>query len=147
MNTRTYTIELPTRVGRRLDRAARKYRKTPSALAAEAIDWHLLTQELPEEAPTPSELRAIRRGRAAYKRCDFIAVDELHKEYDLSRVKGGVRGKYAKRPMARNNFVLPSPDVAEHFRDDRAVNAALRRLIRMANDTQAGQRRRKNQHP
>lgn len=58
--------------------------------------------------------------------------DELHREYDLSRLKGGVRGKYAPRYRAGTNLVLLSPDVAEHFRDDQSVNAALRRLIRMA---------------
>ena len=58
--------------------------------------------------------------------------DGLRREYDLSRLKGGVRGKYAGRYRAGTNLVLLSPDVAEHFPDDRSVNAALRRLIRGA---------------
>ena len=58
--------------------------------------------------------------------------DELRREYDLSKLKGGVRGKYTTRYRAGTNLVLLSPDVAEHFPDDRAVNAALRRLIRVA---------------
>ena len=57
--------------------------------------------------------------------------DELRREYDLSKLKDGVRGKYAARYKRRTNLVLLSPDVAEHFRDDRAVNTALRRLIRV----------------
>jgi hypothetical protein len=57
--------------------------------------------------------------------------DELRREYDLSKLKGGVRGKYAARYKRRTNLVLLSPDVAEHFRDDQAVNTALRRLIRV----------------
>jgi hypothetical protein len=57
--------------------------------------------------------------------------DELRREYDLSKLKGGVRGKYVARYKRRTNLVLLSPDVAEHFRDDRAVNTALRRLIRV----------------
>jgi hypothetical protein len=57
--------------------------------------------------------------------------DELRREYDLSKLKGGVRGKYAGRYKRRTNLVLLSPDVAEHFRDDQAVNTALRRLIRV----------------
>ena len=56
--------------------------------------------------------------------------DELRRDYDLSRLKGGVRGKYTARYRAGTNLVLLSPDVAEHFPDDRSVNAALRRLIR-----------------
>ncbi|MGD0382223.1 MAG: helix-turn-helix transcriptional regulator [Thermoguttaceae bacterium] len=33
--------------------------------------------------------------------------DELRPEYDLSKLKGGVRGKYAKRFKAGTNLVLP----------------------------------------
>jgi hypothetical protein len=58
-------------------------------------------------------------------------VDELRREYDLSKLKGGVRGKYAARYKAGTNLVLLSPDVAKHFPDERAVNAALRRLIKV----------------
>jgi len=60
--------------------------------------------------------------------------DDLRREYDLSRLKGGVRGKYAARYKHGTNLVLLSPDVAEHFPDDRSVNAALRRLIRVAKE-------------
>lgn len=56
--------------------------------------------------------------------------DELRPEYDLSKLKGGVRGKYASRDAAGTDLVLLSPDVAEHFRDERSVNSALRQLIR-----------------
>ena len=58
--------------------------------------------------------------------------DELRREYDLSKLKGRVRGKYAARYSAGTNLVLLSPDVAEHFPDDRSVNSALRRLLRVA---------------
>ena len=58
--------------------------------------------------------------------------DELRREYDLPKLRDGVRGKYAARYKAGTNLVLLSPDVAEHFPDDRSVNAALRRLIRVA---------------
>jgi hypothetical protein len=58
--------------------------------------------------------------------------DELRPEYELSKLKGRVRGKYVARYVAGTNLVLLSPDVAEHFPDDRSVNFALRRLIRRA---------------
>jgi len=54
----------------------------------------------------------------------------LRWEYDISSLKGRVRGKYAARYKAGTNLVLLSPDVAEYFPDDRSVNSALRRLIR-----------------
>jgi hypothetical protein len=60
------------------------------------------------------------------------AKDELRQEYDLSKLKGGVRGKYAARYRAGTNLVLLSPDVAAHFLDEQSVNKALRSLIHAA---------------
>ncbi|HKS82372.1 MAG TPA: hypothetical protein VJR23_12785 [Candidatus Acidoferrales bacterium] len=57
---------------------------------------------------------------------------DLRTDYDFSKLKGGVRGKYLARYNSGRNLVLLSPDVAEHFPDDRSVNTALRRLIRLA---------------
>ena len=59
-------------------------------------------------------------------------ADDLRPEYDLSKLKGGVRGKYAKRFQQGTNLVLLSPDVAEYFPDERAVNAVLRSLVGIA---------------
>jgi hypothetical protein len=58
--------------------------------------------------------------------------DELRREYDLSKLKGGVRGKYIARYRTGTNLVLLSPDVAEYFPDEQSVNTALRTLIRVA---------------
>jgi hypothetical protein len=58
--------------------------------------------------------------------------DELRREYDLSELEGGVRGKYTTRYQAGTNLVLLSPDVAEHFPDEQSVNTALRKLIHVA---------------
>jgi hypothetical protein len=58
--------------------------------------------------------------------------DELRPEYDLSTLKGGLRGKYASRYRAGTNLVLLSPDVAEYFPDEQSVNTALRTLIHVA---------------
>ena len=66
--------------------------------------------------------------------------NELRREYDLSQLQGGVRGKYATRYRAGTNLVLLSPDVAEYFPDEQSVNAVLRELIRVAK----GPRRRTN---
>ncbi|HEV2102371.1 MAG TPA: hypothetical protein VGR58_06285 [Candidatus Acidoferrum sp.] len=58
------------------------------------------------------------------------AADGLRQEYDLSTLKGGVRGKYLERYQAGTNLVLLSPDVARHFPNEQSVNSALRELIR-----------------
>ena len=59
-------------------------------------------------------------------------ADELRPEYDLSKLKGGVRGKYAKRFQQGTNLVLLSPDVAKYFPDEQSVNDALRSLVNIA---------------
>jgi hypothetical protein len=58
--------------------------------------------------------------------------DDLRREYDLSKLKAGVRGKYTARYRAGTNLVLLSPDVAEYFPDEQSVNTALRTLIHAA---------------
>ncbi len=58
--------------------------------------------------------------------------EALRREYDLSKLKGGARGKYIARYRAGTNLVLLSPDVAAYFPDERSVNTALRNLIRGA---------------
>ena len=64
--------------------------------------------------------------------------DELRREYELPKLKGGVRGKYAARYRTGTNLVLLSPDVAEYFPDDKSVNAALRALIEVLSDVGKG---------
>lgn len=58
--------------------------------------------------------------------------DELRSEYDLSKLKGRVRGKYAKRYRAGTNLVRLEPDVAAAFPDAKTVNEALRLLMKVA---------------
>ena len=58
--------------------------------------------------------------------------DELRPEYDLARLKGGVRGKYYKQASAGTNLVLLEPDVARAFPDSNSVNRALRLLQEIA---------------
>ncbi len=53
-------------------------------------------------------------------------------EYDLGQLlKGGVRGKHAKRYRAGTNLVLLDPDVRKAFRSEKAVNDALRLVIEL----------------
>lgn len=68
--------------------------------------------------------------------------DDLRPEYDLTRLKGGVRGKYYKRAVAGTNLVLLEPDVARTFPDSHSVNQALRLLREVA--TKSSRRPRKS---
>ena len=58
--------------------------------------------------------------------------DELRPEYDMkSLLKGGVRGKYAARFRAGTNLVLLDPEVAKAFPNDKAVNDALKLVMKL----------------
>lgn len=60
--------------------------------------------------------------------------DDLRPEYDLSKLKNGVRGKYALQYKEGTNLILLEPDVAEIFKDNESVNEALRLLIKIAGE-------------
>ena len=53
---------------------------------------------------------------------------DLRPEYDLSKLKGGVRGKYYLKATAGTNLVLIEPELTEVFPDTESVNRALRLL-------------------
>ena len=67
--------------------------------------------------------------------------DDLRPEYDLTRLKGGVRGKYYARATAGTNLVLLEPDVARAFPDSTSVNRALRLLRDVATKSASGSRK------
>ncbi len=71
----------------------------------------------------------MRKGSTAAGR------DELRPEYDLSQLKGGVRGKYYKQATAGTNLVLIEPDLAQAFPGEESVNRALRLLVTVAQAT------------
>jgi len=73
-------------------------------------------------------------------------TDELRREYDLSKLKGGVRGKYYERARAGTNLVLIEPDLANVFPDTDSVNRALR-LLADAAEAAAGQARHTRRPP
>ena len=66
--------------------------------------------------------------------------DTMRPEYDFSNA---VRGVTAARYGAGTNVILLDPDVAEFFPDARAVNEALRTIIRLSrNQTRPRSRKR-----
>jgi hypothetical protein len=61
--------------------------------------------------------------------------DDLRPEYRREDLGPGVRGKYLEAVRSGTNLVLLSPDVAEAFPTEEAVNEALRSLIEIARRT------------
>ncbi|HAX42688.1 MAG TPA: hypothetical protein PLF84_06645 [Bryobacteraceae bacterium] len=68
--------------------------------------------------------------------------DDLRPEYDLSELKGGVRGKYYRQASQGTNLVLIEPDLAALFPDSESVNRALRLLAETAKAASSTKRRR-----
>jgi hypothetical protein len=69
------------------------------------------------------------------KKANPKAADELRPEYKRSDFGTMVRGKYAARIAAETNIVVLEPEVAKVFPNDKAVNEALRGLIKIAEAT------------
>jgi hypothetical protein len=76
-------------------------------------------------------------------------TDDLRPEYDLTRLAGGVRGKYYQQAIAGTNLVLIEPELIHVFRDSESVNRALRLLVNAAEAaaTPAQSRRPKSAFP
>jgi hypothetical protein len=69
-------------------------------------------------------------------------ADDLKPEYDLSVLKGGVRGKYHRQAAAGTNLMLIEPELAEVFGNAESVNGALRLLVDTASAAAIPARRR-----
>jgi uncharacterized DUF497 family protein len=78
----------------------------------------------PEE---PHGVKAMRTKNAVAEN-----NDELRPHYDLSALKGEVRGKYHGQATRGTTLVLLEPDVAEAFPDGRTVNETLRAFVKVA---------------
>lgn len=66
---------------------------------------------------------------------------DLRPEYDLTKLKKGVRAKYYKHAMGETNLVLVDPELAKVFPDSASVNRALRALCDAAGKSTQPSRR------
>jgi hypothetical protein len=64
------------------------------------------------------------------KKASRRATEDLRPEYKRSDFGALVRGKYAQRVIEATNVIVLDPKVAKAFPNDRAVNKALRGLLR-----------------
>ncbi len=64
------------------------------------------------------------------KKANRKPTDELRPEYKRSDFGTLVRGKYAQKVAEATNVVVLEPQVARAFPNDRAVNKALRGVLR-----------------
>ncbi len=84
------------------------------------------------------------------KKASRKRTDDLRPEYKRSDFGTLVRGKYAQRVIDATNVVVLDPQVAKAFPNDRAVNKALRGLLRdrksSARPTARSTRTRRDRH-
>jgi Arc/MetJ-type ribon-helix-helix transcriptional regulator len=74
--TTTFTVSLPPAMAKEIERAMKAEHRTRSELVREALRIYLSARLIPSELPTPAETRAYRRGMGAYRRRDFITLQE-----------------------------------------------------------------------
>jgi predicted transcriptional regulator len=78
------TISLPPAMAKQMEKVQKEEHRTRSELLREA--WrHYFESRYPVYTPTRSELAAIKRGRAAIKRGEFVTLKQLHDELASAR--------------------------------------------------------------
>ena len=63
------------------------------------------------------------------KKTTRILTDDMRPEYDFASMKGGVRGKYARRAREGTNIVLIESEIADALPTEESVNEALKGVL------------------
>ena len=73
------TVSLPREMLKKLEVTRGVEHRTRSALVREALQLYFtMSPATPTYSPTPTEARAIERGRRAIARGEYLTLDELH---------------------------------------------------------------------
>jgi metal-responsive CopG/Arc/MetJ family transcriptional regulator len=82
--TEIMTISLPPAMARQMEEVQKEEHRTRSELLREA--WRqYFESRYAVYTPTKTELAAIRKGRSAFKRGEFVPLGRLHHELDAAR--------------------------------------------------------------
>ena len=107
--TQTITISLPPQMVREFEKVRKAESRTRSELVREALRAYFsLRKRIPEVPASQAELAAIRRGREAFARGDYVLLDDLLHALgtgrNQTRRKGYsmASGKGPKSPRSRN---------------------------------------------
>jgi len=86
------TISIPSAMARRIEARRKAEKRTRSSLIQEAFRRYDAGAQIPNsiegEAATPSELRALARGRAAFDRGEFVSLKEALRQIDAMDSNG-----------------------------------------------------------
>jgi len=78
------TVSLPAATFNAAERVRRTQRCSMSELVREALRLYCRIATLPTYKPTARELRGIEAGRAAFRRGDYVTLDEYLNELESS---------------------------------------------------------------
>ena len=82
--TDTMTISLPPAMAKQMEKVQKEEHRTRSELLREA--WRQYFENRYQVyTPSKAEAAAIRKGRAAFKRGEFVTLNQLHNELDSAR--------------------------------------------------------------
>jgi CopG family transcriptional regulator / antitoxin EndoAI len=82
--TEIMTISLPPAMAKQMEKVQKEENRTRSELLREA--WRLYFESrYPIYRPTKADLSGIRKGRADFKRGDFVTLSQLHDELETAR--------------------------------------------------------------
>ena len=76
------TISVPPKMAAQAEETTKIEHRTRSELIREALHTYFAIRRIPEEIPTAAELRAIRRGEAAFRKGDYVTLDEYLRGMD-----------------------------------------------------------------
>lgn len=86
---KTVTTSLPQEDLAALDRVRKQENRSRSELMREALRHYVALRErlqrIPEVDPEPDEIEAIKRGREAIKRGEYVTLDDLLHDMGIHR--------------------------------------------------------------
>jgi predicted transcriptional regulator len=89
--TKTMTISLPPAFAQQFEAVRKAESRTSSELVREALRQYF-ENRFPTVEPTKDEVRAIKQGRAAIRRGDFITLKDYLHELESDNLSAGNKG-------------------------------------------------------
>ena len=100
MTSKHLSITLPPELYAEVEAASERERRSRAEIVRDALALYL-ARSIPLEEPTPDELEAIKEGREAYERGEYVTLEEWRREMGLDRDQVGAEGS-ARRTRARS---------------------------------------------
>ena len=94
------TVSLPPAMVRQFEKVRKAENRTRSELVREALRTYF-DRRFPVVEPTRAELAAIRRGRAAFRRGDYVSLDQLL--HDLEPASHRARAKRSPKAAGKRS--------------------------------------------